>query len=291
MPLTHTRTFRVRFYECDAYGHVNHATYLRYMQEAAFDASAAAGYDSERYDDLGTFWLIRETDIEYLHELLYGDSVEVTTWVKDFRRVRSRRAYEFRSVETGDLVAQAASDWVYLDRETARPISIPDDMVAAFFPEGRPESPASRESFPDAPPPPTGAFTHRRQVEWRDVDPEQHVNNAVYLSYMEECGVQVAAAFDWPMERLRAKNIGIIARRHHIEYRQPARLGDTLEVTTWLYDVRRATAMRHYTIRRVEDEALLARAHTRWVCIDLEAGRPRRFPAAFWEDFATNIAD
>lgn len=290
MPLTHTRTFRVRFYECDGYGHVNHATYLRYMQEAAFDASADAGYDSERYDEMGTLWLIRETDIEYLHELVYGDSVEVTTWIDDFRRVRSRRAYEFRSVTTGDTVARASTDWVYLDRETGRPVSIPNEMIDAFFPEGRPEPPAPRQKLPEAPPPPAGAFTHRRQVEWRDVDPEQHVNNAVYLSYMEECGVQVAAAFGWPMERLAKENIGIIARRHHIEYRLPAQLGDTLDVTTWLYDVRRATAMRHYRIRRVEDNALLARAHTRWVCIDLKTGRPRRFPAAFWEDFAANIA-
>ena len=46
----HERTFRVRYYECDAYGHVNHANYLRYMQETAFDASAAVGYEIARYE-------------------------------------------------------------------------------------------------------------------------------------------------------------------------------------------------------------------------------------------------
>ena len=50
MPLVHTRNFRVRHYECDAYGHLNNANYLRYMQEAAFDASAAAGYGMLRYE-------------------------------------------------------------------------------------------------------------------------------------------------------------------------------------------------------------------------------------------------
>jgi acyl-CoA thioesterase FadM len=45
----HERTFRVRHYECDARGQVHLAGYLRYMQEAAFDASAALGYDLERY--------------------------------------------------------------------------------------------------------------------------------------------------------------------------------------------------------------------------------------------------
>jgi YbgC/YbaW family acyl-CoA thioester hydrolase len=102
MPLIHKRMFRVRHYECDAYGHVNHANYLRYMQETALDASAAVGYDEARYLAMGTLWLIRETDIEYLCALRYGDSVEVVTWVGDFRRVRSRRFYELRHTDTGE---------------------------------------------------------------------------------------------------------------------------------------------------------------------------------------------
>ena len=54
MPMTHVRTLRVRHYECDPYGHVNQANYLRYMQEAAFGASAAAGYDLARYEAILT---------------------------------------------------------------------------------------------------------------------------------------------------------------------------------------------------------------------------------------------
>src|SRR5690554_1377686 len=107
MPLIQERTFRVRHYECDAYGHVNHSHYLHYMQEAAMDASAAAGYDLARYEALGHQWLIRETDIEYLRPLTYGDSVVVKTWVADFHRVRSRRMYELRHAASGELVAQA----------------------------------------------------------------------------------------------------------------------------------------------------------------------------------------
>ena len=92
MPV-HERTFRVRHYECDMYGHVNHANYLRYMQEAAFDASAAVGYSLDTYQAMGRYWLIRDTDIEYLLPLRFGDTVRVKTWVVDFRRVRSRRAF------------------------------------------------------------------------------------------------------------------------------------------------------------------------------------------------------
>jgi acyl-CoA thioester hydrolase len=272
MPLTHVRTFRVRHYECDAYGHLNYANYLRYMQEAAFDATAAAGYDLARYEAMGRRWLVRETDIEYLRPLRYGDSVQVKTWVADFRRVRSRRAYEFRLAESGALMARAYTDWVFLDSATLRPTPIPRELRAAFFPEGPPEPAPPRLRFPSAPPPPPGVFRLWRRVEWRDIAPEQHVNHAVYLAYLEDCGVQVAAAHGWPMSRVQAEGFVIVARRHRIEYRQPAVLDDELELATWLSDVKQATVVRHYTVTRVSDGALLARAHTLWVWVDLKTG-------------------
>jgi len=50
MPATHIATFAVRHYECDAYGHLNNANYIHYMEEAAFQASTAVGYSKARYE-------------------------------------------------------------------------------------------------------------------------------------------------------------------------------------------------------------------------------------------------
>jgi acyl-CoA thioester hydrolase len=289
MPRTHVRTFRVRYYECDAYGHVNHAQYLRYMQEAAFDASAAAGYDVARYQAMERTWLIRETEIEYLRPLRYGDTVHVKTWVEDFRRIRSRRAYEFLRGESGSLAARASTDWVFLNTATGHPAAIPRELVSAFCPEGAPD-PAPRPGIPRPPPPPPEVFRVRREVEWRDIDPMRHVNNAVYLTYLEDCGVQVAGAHGWSLQRTEAEGLAIVARRHRIEYRQPAALGDELELATWITEVRRATILRHFAISRIEDGALVAQANTRWVWVDLETQRPVRAPASFLDDFAANMS-
>lgn len=286
----YTRNFRVRFYECDAYGHLNNTTYLRYMQEAAFDASAAAGYDMPRYDTLGHYWLIRETDIEYLLPLRYGDSVDVLTWVEDFRRVRSRRVYEFRHTGAEALVARAATDWIYLNWETGKPATIPTELIDAFYPEGPPATPPPRPKFPAPPPEPPGVFVVRRRVSWQDIDSAGHVNNAVYLAYAEDAGVRIAAARGWPMSRMLHEGFGIIARRHQIEYREPGLLDDELDVSTWVGDVKRATAMRYYAIRRAGDSALLARVQTLWVWVYLKTGRPMRIPAQFMETFADNIS-
>jgi acyl-CoA thioester hydrolase len=294
MPLTHEQIFRVRYYECDMYGHVNHANYLRYMQEAAFGASAAAGYDLAAYQVMGRHWLLRESDIEYLAPLRHGDSLRVRTWVSDFRRVRSRRSYElWRLPPAGgpeELAARATTDWVFLESSTGKPATVPPEMVAAFGPAGTEPVGPPRAPFPDVAPP-AGAYAARRQVAWRDVDPAQHVNNANYLAYAEDCAVETAAAYGWPVKRMVEEGgFAIIARRYRIEYRQPALLGDELIVSTWVSDVKRATAVRHYLIERAADKALLARAYALWVWADVRTGRPLRIPPDFLADFAANIA-
>lgn len=290
MPLIHERTFRVRHYECDAYGHVNHAHYLRYMQETAMDASAAAGFNMDWYANNNRLWLIRQTDITYLRPLKYGDSVIVKSWVEDFRRIRSRRVYQLRLADSGDPIAEATTDWIFLNQETDRPARIPEEIIAAFFPEGPPDEAPRREPFPEAPPPPPGVFTIHHPVEWRDVDPAGHLNNANYMAYIENCTVQAAESFGWTMTRMmEEEGFGIIARRYRLEYIEPALMGDTLAISTWVSDVKRASAIRHNTVRRLYDDKLLARAHVLWAWINLETGRPTRIPPHFIQDFAPNI--
>lgn len=289
MPLTHTRKFRIRHYECDAFGHLNHANYVRYMQETAFDASAAAGYDSDAYNALGRYWLIRETDIEYIKPTHYGDTLEVKTWVIDFHRVRSRRAYEIRLQGSDKIVANASTDWVFLENDTNKPAKIPLEIKEAFFPEGPPVSFPAREKFPQPPIPPTGIFSMSLPVAWHDLDAVQHVNNANYLKYTEECGMQVIAAHGWPISRMISEGFAIFVRRHQIQYLQPAVLGDDLLISTWVSNVRRSTATRHYLIQRKSDQSNLALIHTNSIWVDLKTGRPIRIPETLLSDFAANI--
>jgi acyl-CoA thioester hydrolase len=291
MPLEFARTFKIRHYECNAHGHVTDVSYLRYMEEAAFGASAAAGYDLARYATMGRLWLIRETDIEYQRPLRYGDSVEIKTWVADFRRVRSRRAYEFRLAGSGERVACASTDWVFVESATGRPATIPPEMIVAFFPEGLAETAPPRVRMPAASPPPPGVFRQRRRVNWQDIDPANHVNNSVYLAYVEDGGVQALAVHGWPLARMWAEGLSIVARRHRVEYLQPALLDDELELATWALDIKRASATRHTSITRVSDGTLLARVDSTYVWLDLVTQKPIRIPPAFLADFAPNSVD
>ncbi|MBI3158971.1 MAG: thioesterase family protein [Chloroflexi bacterium] len=287
-PLRFVRPFRVRQYECDMYGHVNNANYLRYMQEAAIEASAAAGYDMARYNELGTLWLPHRTEIEYLQPLVYGDAFEIHTWVEDFRRVRSRRAYEFR--RNGETAARASTDWVYLGAEGRRPVSIPTEMMAAFFPAGAPAEAARREPFPAAPPPPPVVVRRAHTVAWRDVDPAGHVNNANYLSLVEDTAMDVGRAFGWSLARMLERGLAWVIRQARIEYRQQARYADALETSTYLGGIRRSSAQRWYFVRLAETGDLAAQLLVQYVLIDLKTNRPAAIPDDLRRDFAPNVA-
>lgn len=284
MPLSHERTFRVRHSECDVHGIVRDASYLRYMESTAFDASAAAGFDQARYVAINRMWLIRETVIDFHNVLRMGDRVAVKTWVADFRRVRSRRAYELRHADTGVVAAAAHTDWAFLDMTTGRPAVIPADLIAVFFPEGLPDQPEPRSRFPAAEPPMSGAFTLRRHVEWRDLDSAGHVNNAVYLDYVEDAAWRHLAACGWPIARLAAEGIDLATYRHRIEYRQPALPPDELEVATWVASNGADSAVRHTTVKRVADGELLAQAHTVWRCVDAATRAPIPMSGAMLAD-------
>jgi acyl-CoA thioester hydrolase len=291
MPAIHTETFKVRHYECDSYGHVNNAVYLRYMQEAGIGAAAAIGQDSEKLKAMNRTWLPRFTEIEYLSPLSAGETVDVKTWVSGFRRVISRRIYEFRRHAEEEIVARAYTDWVFLESDRLQPATIPPEVKSLFVPEGADQSMSPRYRFPQPAPPPEGVFRIVRHIEWQDIDMMQHLNNASYLDYAMDAGVQLTSAFGWPMSYWMEEGIAFVARRNSIEYLIPAYLEDQLEITTWLFNIRPATVTRQFDIRRMGTNELLARIQTLWVMLNLESGRPMRIPDSMIEILAPNISD
>lgn len=294
MPLITTRRFRVRQYECDPFGYLKKANFLRYMQESAFDASAAAGYPMQKYAEMHRLWVIRTSEIEYLQPAKYDDCIEVKTWIADFRRATSRRMYEITRCDTAELLARGFSDWVYIDPRDGTVCSVPREMQEAFFPEGVPTSFPSRQTFPAAPPPPEGVYKVRRPVEWHDLDLAGHVNNAMYLNYAADCAMQLARELGWPLQRMLETGAVNWVRRHQLQHLQSALLGDELEIATWLAHVENSQAVRYTTIRRVDDQGeageVLARVHAHEQWMDVRTGQPRPAPEEVLADFSANIA-
>jgi acyl-CoA thioester hydrolase len=74
-------------------------------------------------------------------------------------------------------------------------------------------------------------------------------------------------------------------RRVEIDYLRPAVAGDTLEVTTWLQQLRGPRAIRRYEIRKQGEDQLLVTAEVLWVWVDTQAMRPRAIPRQLLDAF------
>jgi acyl-CoA thioester hydrolase len=290
MVSTHLESFRVRSYECDLYGHVNNAIYLHYLQEASLSFSSAAGYPPDRYAALGLEWWPSRIDFEYLIPLRYGDIVDVTIRPDAISGPALSQSFKFHNRQTGDLVAKGSMLNTLQNTQGSPLKNMPPEIQAALAPgglePGKPGLPAS----PKAPSPPPGIFRMRKRVAWQDIHAKEELDPATLLVYAGECGRQVVQAHGWPMERMLQEGFAILLRSNQIEYYQPACLDDELELSTWVSNVRRVSALRHYTIQRVKDGALLAQIHALGVWVNLSTGLPRRAPDRFLSDFAANIS-
>ena len=117
----------------------------------------------------------------------------------------------------------------------------------------------------------------------RDIDEQNHVNNTVYLRWVQE----VATAHWEAIASSEAQEgIGWVVLRHEIDYKTPACLGDDVLLRTWVGKATRLTFERFTEIRRRSDSQLLSTARTLWCPINAQTGRPVRVPAEVREQFS-----
>ena len=124
---------------------------------------------------------------------------------------------------------------------------------------------------------------HPIKVVAEDIDALNHVNNIVYLRYVQE-----AAGGHWykAIAPELASQIVWVVRRHEIDYLKPAFLGEDLLVKTWVDNFTGVTSDRHCEILRGEE--VLARSRTLWVSLDAQTFRPKRLEQALVSQFFTS---
>ena len=116
----------------DQNGHVNNVVYVQWMQDVAILHSDATG-GTQAVQGTGAIWVVRSHTVEYLNPAFAGEEVTALTWIANFRRVKSLRRYKFVRSSDNTLLARGETEWVYVDTESGRPRSIPDE-VARLYP-------------------------------------------------------------------------------------------------------------------------------------------------------------
>jgi len=108
-------------------------------------------------------------------------------------------------------------------------------------------------------------------VRPEDIDQLGHVNNVVYLRWVQEAAIAHWTSAAHPDDR---DAMLWVVSRHEIDYRRPAFEGDEIIARTWVGTAKRLAFDRHTEIVRRSDGRVLAEARTVWVPIDPATGRP-----------------
>ncbi len=131
----------------------------------------------------------------------------------------------------------------------------------------------------------TQKFTSTLRVRYHEMDALGHVNNAIYQHYLEQAAIEHSEFLGFGHQRYEELRGVFVMRRIEIEYLRPAVAGDTLEITTWLEQMRGPRAVRRYEIRKQGEEPLLVTAEALWVWVDTKTMRPRAIPQPILDAF------
>lgn len=125
-------------------------------------------------------------------------------------------------------------------------------------------------------------YDHPILVHSEHIDDMQHVNNVVYLQW-----VQDAALAHWNTvdSGVRGK-YNWVALRHEIDYKSPGFLGETLIARTWVHRFEGVRSVRMVHIIRPKDNRVLAEAKSTWCLLNAASGRPTKIG----EDITQSIA-
>jgi acyl-CoA thioester hydrolase len=116
-------------------------------------------------------------------------------------------------------------------------------------------------------------FEMTARVDPADIDALGHVNNIVYLRW-----VQDVARAHWFAAAPPEDQAGLVwmVVRHEIDYLGQAGPGEDVILRTWIGSAAGLRFDRHTEVLRGADRKVLAKAKTVWVPIDPASGRPKR---------------
>ena len=113
-----------------------------------------------------------------------------------------------------------------------------------------------------------------------------HVSNVEYVRWLDRAAELHADHLGYTRQRLLDDGIMWFVARHEIDYVAEVWPGDGLIVATWVRDMRRIKSWRDYVVLRPRDDAVVCRAATLLVLVDLATRRPRRIPRPMAHRFA-----
>ena len=128
--LLHQCQIAVRWGDMDAYGHVNNALYMRYLEEARVQFLANIG---AAMSGNGTDPVIINVGCTFLRPVSYPATMIIKSYVGEIGRSSFMVWYELSTTDNPDqLCSEGYSKVVWMDHQTGRSVPLPETIRTAI---------------------------------------------------------------------------------------------------------------------------------------------------------------
>ena len=128
-------------------------------------------------------------------------------------------------------------------------------------------------------------YTVRYPVRQYELDVLGHVNNAVYLNWVEQVAIEHVEALGFGRAWATERGGAWVVREHRVTYHRPVEYGDIVLVTTLPQELAGVRGLRRTEVHREADGVLTTEILTQWIWVRASNGRPTRIPADLLELF------
>ncbi len=124
-----------------------------------------------------------------------------------------------------------------------------------------------------------------------DVDSFGHVNNVVYIRWLESCAWAHSAAVGLAETRCLETARGMAVRTINVDYLAACYAGDCISVGNWISaNDGKLRVTRTYQLLNTTTGVTVMRGNVDFVCMNLTRGRPVRMPVEFRQAYRATIA-
>ena len=131
----------------------------------------------------------------------------------------------------------------------------------------------------------SGVFDLEITVQAEHIDSLGHVNNVVYVQWMQDVATAHIDTLGLGLKEYLELKHAMVAVEHQVQYRKAAFQDEKIILRTWLSRIDALYSVRQYVFYRPQDQSILFMANTKWACVEIATGRPKRMSPTFTQAY------